>query len=259
MSRELLAHKIRGQGEIVILMHGLFGSSDNLGRIALALEEDFQVWQVDLRNHGQSFHSDTMSYPEMVEDLLLIMQVNKAEQVHLFGHSMGGKVAMQFALTYPEKVKSLIVADIAPVTYPPHHHAILKGLNRLDLSKVKNRTMADAALAEYIDVSSVRQFLLKSLDFTTKPAPRWKFNLTTINAHYQAILDACYSSRPYTGKTLFIAGGCSDYIKPEYKEATLKLFPETQLKIIPGASHWLHAEKPEIFIGLCQRFLKMAN
>src|SRR5690606_18838858 len=102
-------------------------------------------------------------------------------------------------------------------------------------------------------------FLLKSLDFTTKPEPKWKFNLNAINVHYQKILDGCYGQNPYTGKTLFIAGGSSDYIKPEYKDATLKLFPESELKIIQGASHWLHAEKPDSFIAICQRFLKMSR
>jgi len=259
MSEQLLATSVGGQGTAVILLHGLFGASDNLGRVATELEKEFQVWRVDLRNHGNSFHSEEMNYTLMVQDLYRTMQANNIEQAHFIGHSMGGKVAMQFALTYPEKVISLIVADIAPVKYLPHHHAILQGLSALDLSLVSSRKMADTALAEYVEDSGVRQFLLKSLDFTNKAAPRWKFNLNAILDHYLEILDGCQSDSPYSGTTLFIAGGWSDYIKPEYREATLALFPNTELKIIPETSHWLHAEKPRIFIGICQRFLREAE
>lgn len=256
MSEELLATTVSGIGKAVILLHGLFGASDNLGRIAVELAKEFQVWRVDLRNHGNSFHSNEMNYTVMVEDIKRIMHANNIEQAHLIGHSMGGKVAMQFALTYPEKVNSLIVADIAPVRYAAHHHAILEGLSALDLSQVPNRKIADAALAEYVEDHGVRQFLLKSLDFTNKAMPKWKFNLNAIVDHYLEILDGCHSETPYSGKVLFIAGGLSDYIKPEYRDTTLALFPNTELKIIPETSHWLHAEKPSIFIGICQRFLK---
>ena len=256
MSEQLLATTVGGQGAAVILLHGLFGASDNLGRIATELEKEFQVWRVDLRNHGNSFHSDEMNYPLMVQDLYRSMQANNIEQAYLIGHSMGGKVAMQFALTYPEKVTGLIVADIAPVKYPAHHQAILKGLESLNLAEVANRKMADAVLAEYIDIPGVRQFLIKSLDFTNKVTARWKFNLKAIVEHYHEILAACTAEKPFTGKTLFIAGGLSDYIKPEYKDSILALFPNSELKIIPETSHWLHAEKPSVFIGICQRYLR---
>lgn len=255
MSEQLLAASVRGKGQAVILLHGLFGSSDNLGRVATELEKDYEVWRIDLRNHGNSFHSNEMTYPLMVEDVNRTMIAHEIERAHFIGHSMGGKVAMQFALTYPEKVKSLIVADIAPVRYPAHHQAILQGLESLDLTEVKTRKMADELLAKYIDIPGVRQFLIKSLDFSTKGYAKWKFNLKAIFEHYHEILDACYSDKPFTGKTLFIAGGLSDYIKPEYRNETLALFPNTELKIIPETSHWLHAEKPGIFIGLCKRSL----
>jgi esterase len=256
MPEQLLAVSVSGHGTPIILLHGLFGSSDNLGRVAAELEKEYQVWRVDLRNHGNSFHADEMNYPRMVEDLYRTMCVNNLSHAHLIGHSMGGKVAMQFALTYPERVLSLIVADISPVKYPAHHQAILKGLATLDLTQMANRKMADTALAEYIAEPGVRQFLLKSLDFSGNCSPKWKFNLKAIMEHYQDILDGCYSDKPFSGKTLFIAGGLSDYIKPDYRERTLALFPNTELKIIPDTSHWLHAEKPRIFIGICQRFLK---
>lgn len=255
MSEQLLATSVRGEGQAVILLHGLFGSSDNLGRVAAELEKEYQVWQIDLRNHGSSFHNDEMNYPLMVEDLNRTMMAHNIERAHFIGHSMGGKVAMQFALTYPEKVTTLIVADIAPVRYPAHHQAIIKGLKSLDLMKVTNRKMADVMLAEFIDVPGVRQFLIKSLDLSDKGHSKWKFNLKAILEHYHEILDACYSDKPFYGKTLFIAGGLSEYIKPEYRSETLALFPNTELKIIPDTSHWLHAEKPGVFIGICKRCL----
>lgn len=255
MKKSLLKVSVKGSGEPLILLHGLFGSADNLRRVALTLEDDYQVWRVDLRNHGESFHSDQMDYIRMVDDLYTLMQANNIQQAHLLGHSMGGKAAMQFALNFPEKVHSLLVADIAPVQYQAHHHAILQGLTSVNLHAVQNRKMADQQLASYIKESSVRQFLLKSLDLSDKSQAKWKFNLAAIIENYTNILDGCYSEQPFTGRTLFIAGGNSDYIKPEYRAQTMMLFPNAQLKIIPDASHWLHAEKPEIFIGICQRFL----
>ncbi len=256
MVSNLLSVTKAGDGPAIILMHGLFGSSDNLSRVAIALEEDFQVFKVDLRNHGKSFHQQDMNYALMVEDVKKVMDVYGIESAHFIGHSMGGKVAMSFALSYPEKVHKLIIADIAPVTYPPHHQTILEALKGLPLNLISTRKEADDYLGKYIDEMGVRQFLLKSLDFSNKKNPVWKFNLSAILKNYEQILSGNDSSTQFTGDTLFIAGGKSDYIKPEYKQKTMSLFPKAQLKIIPEASHWLHAEKPKIFISICQRFLE---
>ncbi len=253
---EQLAVTVSGVGEPLFILHGLFGASDNLGRVSKELESSFEVWRIDLRNHGLSFHSSEMNYSLMVEDVRKCMEDHDIKSAHFLGHSMGGKVAMQLALSYPESVKSLIVADIAPVKYPPHHQEIMKGLQSLDLKIVSDRKEADKCLAAHIENAGVRQFLLKSLIFSKNQPPVWRFNLEAIIEHYDDILDACDAEQPYRGKTLFIAGGLSDYIKPDYKDAILRLFPDASLKVIPQTSHWLHAEKPLVFAGICHRFLK---
>jgi esterase len=256
MSSKLLSTSMKGEGIPVIILHGLFGSSDNLARVAIELEKSYQVVRVDLRNHGNSFHDDEMNYALMVEDVKRSMDDLEIDRAHFLGHSMGGKVAMTFALSYPDKVLKLIIADIAPVQYLPHHQAILKGLTSLPLELVTNRKEADAYLKTYIEEEGIRQFLLKSLDFSKKDIPAWKFNLSAILKNYENILSGNYPEKQFKHDTLFIAGGKSDYIRPEYKQKTMQLFPKAQLKIIPDTSHWLHAEKPRIFISICQRFLE---
>jgi esterase len=256
MTSELLSVSVKGEGKPVIILHGLFGSSDNLARVAIELEKNYTVYRIDLRNHGNSFHDDEMNYSIMVDDLKKTMDHYKIVRANLIGHSMGGKVAMAFALTYPSSMQKLIVADIAPVTYSPHHTAILKGLNSLPLESVVNRKEADRYLAEHIEEPGVRQFLLKSLDFSDKNSAVWKFNLSAILKNYDNILSGNDFFGQFEGETLFIAGGKSDYIKSDYKEKIITLFPKAQLKIIPETSHWLHAEKPRVFISICQRFLE---
>ena len=255
MNSKILSSSVKGEGPALIILHGLFGSSDNLSRVATELEKNYRVYRIDLRNHGASFHDNEMSYAAMVNDLKSCMDALDIDKAHIIGHSMGGKVAMGFSLQYPNKVQKLIVADIAPVTYPPHHTQILKALKSMPLAQINSRKMADEHLAQFIDEQGVRQFLLKSLELNKTEPARWKFNLSAILENYDEILSGIESPKPFLGKTLFIAGGSSDYIKPEYKQKTIELFPKTQLKIIPDASHWLHAEKPKIFIGICQRFL----
>ena len=256
MTSELLSTSIKGEGSPIIILHGLFGSADNLARVSTELEKNFQVIRVDLRNHGNSFHHTNMSYPIMVADIKRVMAHYNIERAHFIGHSMGGKVAMEFALSYPEQVIKLIVADIAPVKYPPHHQKILEGLTSIPLSLISNRKQADEYLANYIYEPGVRQFLLKSLNISPNQKTSWKFNLSAILKNYESILNGDDTSRVFEGKTLFVAGGNSDYIKPEYKTKTMKLFPKALLKIIPETSHWLHAEKPKVFISICQRFLE---
>lgn len=251
-----LSTSVNGHGPVIVLLHGLFGSSDNLARIALELEKENKVLRVDLRNHGNSFHDQEINYAVMVEDVKRCMDYHQIETANFIGHSMGGKVAMLFALTFPEKMSKLIVADIAPVTYSPHHEDIIKGLQSVPLDKIENRREAESYLKPYIKEAGVRQFLLKSLDITKDKKARWKFNLKAIIDNYGQIISAQESTKHFDGQVLFIAGGLSEYIKPEYKDKILKLFPNAILKIIPETGHWLHAEKPKVFLGICQRFLK---
>ena len=250
-----LAAKVKGQGDVLIILHGLFGSSDNLGRVATELSEDFEVHSLDLRNHGDSFHTDDMSYELMTKDVIAYLDEHGFDCINMLGHSMGGKVVMNIALTHPERVNKLIVADIAPVTYTAHHNEIFKGLLAVNFEQDKTRSAVDKRLSNYIDTPGVRQFLMKNLVKRDNGKFGWRMNLPAIYKNYSKILTGLSENEPFLGGVLFIAGGLSDYIKPEYKQQTLSLFPNTEMKIIPDTTHWLHAEKPRVFVGICQRFL----
>ncbi|WP_029654417.1 alpha/beta fold hydrolase [Marinobacter daepoensis] len=260
-----LNSRVSGQGTPLILLHGLFGSLENLGGIGRRLEDSWQIHALDERNHGSSPHSDVMDYPAMAEDVIAYLDAQSIDKAILLGHSMGGKVAMQVALTYPERVQALIVADISPVTYKPHHDAILEGMQKLDLTGVKTRREADARLAEFVAVEGVRQFLLKNLERIPAETQssedvlfRWRLNLPVIDACYDNLAAAPEGSAPYRGPVLFIKGADSAYIQDKHRDTIRELFPEAELKVIDGTGHWLHAEKPDDFATLCRDFLKQS-
>jgi len=238
----------------VVLIHGLFGSYENLGVIERSLSEQYQVINVDVRNHGRSEHRDEMSYPAMADDLAQTLDELNISQAAVLGHSMGGKMAMAFALKYPERVSKLILADIAPVTYPPRHNSIFAGLTAVDLTTLQSRTDADKQLSAHINEAGVRQFLLKSL-VKEDDGFFWRFNLAALQQNYAKLIGDPMKDGRYDGPTLFIKGGDSDYILPEHKESVTQLFPLAQVKIIQGTGHWLHAEKPAVFTKLVKDFL----
>lgn len=257
-----LHHRITGEGKPLLLLHGLFGSLENLGGVNQRLQVEWQIHGLDLRNHGRSPHTDTMDYPAMAEDVVAYLDEQGLERASLLGHSMGGKTAMQVALSYPERVERLIVADIAPVTYHPRHDAILEGMKNLDLSTIHSRTDADRALQAYVEVPEVRMFLLKNL--VRVPANgkednpdsfRWRLNLPVIDACYQNLADAPEGEGPFDGPVLFIKGSDSAYIQRKHHECINTLFPEARIEEIEGTDHWLHAEKPDEFARLCREFL----
>lgn len=244
-----------GQGErAVFLLHGLFGSASNLTRLASALSENFRVFRVDLRNHGESFHLDTMSLMEMAADVHRLLKHLEISCADFVGHSLGGKVAMQFALRWPQCVSHLVVADIAPVTYKPHHNATLAALCHIDLRGLKSRSEADAALAEAEEELAVRQFLLKNLARDDNGGWRWKLNLEAINQCYDDLRQAP-AGDAFTGPVLFIKGENSAYIQSSHAASMLRLFPAHQMAVISEAGHWLHAEKPTAFNALVSEFL----
>lgn len=250
-----LHHRVTGEGEPLIVLHGLFGSLENLGGVSQRLADSCQIHALDLRNHGRSPHTDAMGYPAMADDVLRYMDKAHLEQASVLGHSMGGKTAMELALAHPDRVDRLIVADIAPVAYPPHHDDIIEGLTSLDLARVTSRGQADKALAEYVPVTPVRQFLLKNLVRDGKGGFAWRLNLDAIQNHYEQIAAGPTAEGPFDGPTLFIKGGDSDYIGEGQRETFDRYFPKASLRIIPGTGHWLHAEKPDLFTNLCRRFL----
>ncbi len=249
-----LYHKTFGQGHPLIILHGLLGSSDNWQTLGKKLAEDYMVYLVDLRNHGRSPDMDTHSYPEMVEDLRAFLEENWIHEAHVLGHSMGGKVAMQLALTYPDLVDKLVVVDIAPRAYEPGHEIIFKALKAVDIDTLTSRGEAEEAMEPFIPQKGVRQFLLKSLK-RTDDGFAWKMNLKVLDRDYENIIQAVESKDPFPGPTLFVAGGKSDYLTESDEPMIRELFPKARIEVIPGAGHWVHAEAPGALLELLRNFL----
>ncbi len=258
-----LNYRVTGEGEPLVLLHGLFGSLENLGGVSQRLQDGWQVHALDQRNHGRSPHTDDMDYPAMAADVLAYLDRQGLERVSLLGHSMGGKTAMELALAHPDRVERLIVADIAPVSYQPRHDKVLAGLEAIDLTRLESRQEADRILQEYVEEVPVRQFLLKNLvrvgaddpDAPSGARFRWRLNLPAIKACYGNLARAPAAPGPFEGPTLFIKGSESAYIQDKHREPVARLFPNAQLRIIQGTGHWLHAEKADTFATLCRRFL----
>lgn len=251
-----LHFKVSGQGRAVILLHGLFGASDNWHHIAQRLAEKFQVWAVDQRNHGQSPHSAEMDYPLMAADLDEFMTGHGLETAIIIGHSMGGKTAMQFALQFPRRVEKLVVADMAPRVYERSHDSIFAALFALDLPTFTSRQQIEDALASEIPSLILRRFLLKNLNRDADEKFGWKINLRGIQENYSRLGEAIAATQPFDKPTLFIRAGKSDYIRVEDGELIHKLFPQAHIETMTLASHWLHADQPEEFLRLVLDFLK---
>lgn len=235
----------------ILIVHGLFGSGRNWGVIAKRLSDTRRVVTVDMRNHGDSPRETDQSYPEMAGDLAeVIGALGGAADV--IGHSMGGKAAMVLALSRPDLVHALIVADIAPVAYGHSQIYLIAAMRGLDLSHVDTRSDADAALSAQIADRSLRAFLLQSLDVKAR---RWKLNLDVLAREMEKITGFPEVSGQYDGPALFLAGAESDYVRPEDRGRIKALFPNAKQAKIPGAGHWLHAEKPRAFEAAVRAFL----
>ncbi|HOY47855.1 MAG TPA: alpha/beta fold hydrolase [Flavobacteriales bacterium] len=243
-----------GTGETVVILHGLFGQSDNWTSIARKLGEKYCVYTFDLRNHGQSGHSDEMNYRVMASDVLETIDGLGLDKIHLIGHSMGGKVAMLFGLTYPERLNSLVIADIGPRYYKPHHSDIITGLSNIDLSSLKSRQEAENQVLDFIPDFGTRQFLLKNLYRLGENQFAWRFNLPVISRTIENIGEAIDSGLCQIA-TLFYRGSTSSYIKPEDIPAILNQFPHAQFEVMQDAGHWLHAEKPVEFIETIENWI----
>ncbi len=254
---EVLYSRIEGEGQPFIVMHGYLGMSDNwksFGTQIAAL--GYQVHLLDLRNHGRSFHDSEFTYDAMVEDVRYYMVENNLEQAVVLGHSMGGKVAMKFATTYPGKVKQLLVADIAPKEYAPHHQDILAGLNAVDFSKKPSRNEVDDILSSYVKDLSTRMFLMKSLYWVEPGQLAFRFNLAVFNQNEFVIGEGLSEDAFYNGKTLFLKGAKSNYIQDSDEEMIKQIFPNSKIVSISNAGHWLHAENPDEFYQAVKIFLK---
>jgi pimeloyl-ACP methyl ester carboxylesterase len=244
----LLNYKQLGQGQALIIHHGLFGSLDNWMTLARRFAAHFNVYLIDARNHGQSPHSEQWDYPTMAQDLYEFIQQHNILYPIIMGHSMGGKVAMHFASEHPEMLDKLIVVDIAPKDYPPHHQEILKALNAVDFSKIKSRREADETVSIYIKDVSVKQFLLKNMYWKNPEELAWRFNLPVIEKNIDLISKNTIGNTTINVPTLFIAGAKSNYILPSDEELIKAFFPQSEILFFPNAGHWVHVEAPnELF------------
>lgn len=251
-----LYHRELGHGKPLIILHGLFGSSDNWMSIAKVLESHFKIYLVDLRNHGQSPHSDEFSYTAMAEDINEFIEDHGIEKPFILGHSMGGKTAMKFAITHTDKWAKLIVVDIAPRAYPVRHDTILEGLKSIDLTHLKSRTDADKQLSGYVKDLGTRQFLLKNLARKHEGGFEWKLNLQVIDKNIEAMGEGIEERLAIEKEVLFIRGENSDYIQDTDNILIVQLFPNSEIKTVKNAGHWVHAEQPEVLIEMVLDFLR---
>lgn len=256
MLNKILHSTIQGEGTPLLILHGYFGMSDNWKTLGNQFSEDFQVHLIDQRNHGRSFHEDAFNYDFLVEDLYNYIIHHQLKNVYLIGHSMGGKTAMLFAVTHPEIVLKMVVVDIAPRKYAPHHNAILAGLNSVDFSVETTRGLVDKKVAKLIPEIGVRQFLLKNVYWKEKGQLAFRFNLTSLTNNNFEIGAALPSFTVFEKETLFLKGENSSYITNEEKPSIEAHFPNAQILEIEKAGHWLHAENPKQFYTEVIRFLK---
>jgi esterase len=252
---DLFYNQYGQDGPPLLILHGLLGANGNWHTLSrTAFREVATVYAVDQRNHGRSPHTDRIDYPSMAADVENFLDRHGLDEAHLLGHSMGGKTAMQTALTYPERVDRLIVVDMAPTEYAPRHTELLEALARIDPAEYDDRDEIDAALAEDVPSWAIRQFLLKNLDYDGEQY-RWKMNLDAIRRHYDDINAAVTGEEPFNGPALFVRGANSDYVSEEDVPAIREQFPNSELVTIDDAGHWVHADQPDALAEVVTNFL----
>lgn len=245
------------QGQPLVVLHGLFGSQSNWGGHCKQLAEKFSVIGVDLRNHGESAHSPEHNYQVMAEDIKELLSSLHIPSAYILGHSMGGKVAMELALSYPELVDRLLVVDIAPVLYTGNadgHMQVIAGMNALDLGSLQTRGEAETALAQYIEDEATRKFIITNLVRVGDSGFAWRLNLPAIEANYNQLMEKPQGDSVFDKPTLFVKGELSPYVQAKHEAQILELFPNAGVKIISEAGHWLHADKPQAFQKVAMDF-----
>ena len=249
-----LTHRIVGEGKPLVILHGLFGNSDNWQTHAKKLAEYYQVILVDQRNHGHSAWSNEFSYELLAADLHELIQDLGFSNVSILGHSMGGKVAMRFTQLYPEMVEKLIVVDIGVKSYPMHHQEILAGIHAVSASAMDSRSDAENLLLPFVPAIGTRQFLLKNLYWKEKGQLAWRMNYLVLEEKMDEVLKALPLEENFT-PTLFIRGALSNYILDDDYEMLEEVFPDAQFLTIENAGHWVHAEAPDVFMNAVLSFL----
>ena len=254
---ELMHGTVYGTGTPLIILHGFLGMSDNWKTLGKKYAENgFQVHLVDQRNHGRSFWSDDFSYELMAEDLMRYLDHHDMETAIILGHSMGGKTAMEFAVSYPDRAVALLVADISPRFYPPHHHEIINGLKQLPFGRLASRTQADEVLSRYLKDPGTRQFLLKNLYWIEKGDLGFRANLDVLAEKQDEIGAPIAATGYYKGPTLFLKGDRSEYISAGDMEIIKRHFPDARIETIRNSGHWVHAENPVDFLNSSMDFLQ---
>lgn len=240
----------------LIFIHGLFGSGRIWRSLAKRLENDFWVHTPDLRNHGNSPFTDSMSFEEMAHDIRAYMDAQHIETASFMGHSLGGKVAMQFALLWPERTIKLMVEDIAPVAYRPRHEAVFKAARAMRKKVLQSRHEVGELLSNYITDNALRQFLLTNVECKEDKRFDWKMNMDGIIKNYSAISEAPkYLNAPFKCSTLFIKGADSAYISSEHRARIKRWFPLSRIHTVKNTGHWIHSEQPELFYSICYEYM----
>jgi len=253
----VLHSKITGEkGKHLLIFHGLFGQSDNWATLSKRYAEQYTVHAIDLRNHGRSFHSDEMSFSAMTQDILDYLNHHGIENCYLMGHSLGGRSVIDFSFSHPEKVKKLIVVDMAPKGYPPHHQGIIKALNAVDFDQVKKRSDVEEILKQFIPEMGTRQFLLKNVYHAESGKYAFRFNLKTLTDSYEEIVGTDLSTEIFEKPTLFLRGDKSDYILDDDFDMIYRHFPQAEIQTISNSGHWIHAENPQEFHEKTVSFLE---
>lgn len=254
---EILYSRIEGEGKPLLILHGYLGMSDNWktlsGRFA---EQGFQVHSLDLRNHGRSFHSDEFSHELMMKDILNYCEYHNLEKISIIGHSMGGKLTMFLAVTYPYLIDKLIIADISVREYPPHHQDILEALNSVDFSVQKERKEVEDVIAQYVSDFGTRQFLMKNVYRETPEKLAFRMNLKSLTENYDNMGIAIPKEARFEKPVLFLRGENSNYIRERDEQDIMEIFPKAEIKTVTNAGHWLHAENPNEFFDYSIEYLK---
>ncbi len=251
-----LHYRKYGAGPPLIILHGLFGSSDNWHNLARRWGEFFTVYAIDQRNHGSSPHESAMDYRELAHDLGQFMDQQRLDPAYIVGHSMGGKVAMLFASQYPDRVVGLAILDIGIAEVTGQHAAILEVLAQVNLGDHSSRIDIEETLEQFIGSAPIRQLLIKNIMRRVDDSFAWKFNHEALLDHYEDLITALDLPDAFPGPILFLRGDLSSYLEAELSPEVLGIFPYAQLQTIAGAGHWLHAEQPDMVFSRIRDFFK---